>query len=76
MEEIIINKDTLDKFRKETMNCLSGKNKDIINLRFFEYLTLEKSAKRINVSKERARQIEAKALRLLRHPSRGLKKYY
>ena len=35
--------------------------------------TLEEVAKEFNVTRERIRQIEAKALRKLRHPSRSKK---
>jgi RNA polymerase primary sigma factor len=40
--------------------------------------TLEEVGKEFNVTRERIRQIEAKALRKLRHPSRGkaLKDYW
>ena len=36
-------------------------------------LTLEEVGKEFNVTRERIRQIEAKALRKLRHPSRSRK---
>jgi len=39
-------------------------------MRFEEELTLDECAIRLNVTRERVRQIEAKALRKMRHPAR------
>lgn len=77
MEDKIINEDMLKEFREALRKCdISDKYREIITLRFDDGLTLSESAKVIGVSKERARRIEAKALRVLRYPSRDLKKYY
>lgn len=51
---------------------LSSREIVIIYHRFFKGSTLPESGKALNVSSERARQIEAKALRKLRHPSRKI----
>ena len=52
---------------------LSGRHVFVINSRFGmngeEEKTIEEVAKELNVSRERVRQIEAQALRYLRHPS-------
>jgi RNA polymerase primary sigma factor len=54
---------------------LSDREKKIITLRFGldneRPMTLEEVGKEFNVTRERIRQIEAKALRKLRHPSRS-----
>jgi RNA polymerase primary sigma factor len=57
------------------LSMLSPKEKEILRLRFGVgkdgELTLEEVGKRFEVTRERIRQIEAKALRKLRHPVRG-----
>jgi len=54
---------------------LSPKEEDILKLRCGWdddwYRTLEEIGKKYNVTRERIRQIEAKAIRKLRHPSRS-----
>jgi len=62
---------------EKALGTLSQKEKDILRLRFGigeegEH-TLEEVGKRFAVTRERIRQIEAKALRKLRHPSRSRK---
>lgn len=56
---------------------LSSREETVIRLRFgighSEEATLEDVGRRFNVTRERIRQIEAKALRKLRHPSRSKK---
>ena len=66
--------------REEIDSMLQGLNpreRDVIILRFGletgHPLTLEEVGKQFNVTRERIRQIEAKALRKLRHPSRSKK---
>jgi RNA polymerase primary sigma factor len=59
----------------KVLSELSDREKRIITLRFGleneRPLTLEEVGKEFNVTRERIRQIEAKALRKLRHPSRS-----
>lgn len=62
---------------KELLTSLDERERKIINLRFGlednKEQTLEEVGKLFNLTRERIRQIEAKALRKLRHPSRRKK---
>ena len=51
-------------------NELPERLSKVIVLRFFEHMTLKDAAKVLNVTRERVRMMEAKALRHLRHPCR------
>lgn len=59
----------------EVMDTLTPREKKVLELRFGlidgRTSTLEEVGKEFNVTRERIRQIEAKALRKLRHPSRS-----
>jgi len=59
------------------MASLTERERNVIKLRFGlddgKTRTLEEVGKEFNVTRERIRQIEAKALRKLRHPSRSRK---
>jgi len=59
----------------EAMSSLTEKEQRVIKLRFGledgHSLTLEEVGKEFNVTRDRIRQIEAKAIRKLRHPSRS-----
>jgi RNA polymerase primary sigma factor len=61
----------------EVLNQLTDRERDVLRLRFGlvdgRSRTLEEVGKEFNVTRERIRQIEAKALRKLRHPSRSRK---
>lgn len=61
----------------EVLDTLSDREKKVLMLRFGledgRPRTLEEVGKEFNVTRERIRQIEAKALRKLRHPSRSKK---
>jgi RNA polymerase sigma factor (sigma-70 family) len=61
----------------KTLRGLPQRHQTVLALRFGlagnEPHTLEQTAKRMGVTRERVRQIELKAERLLRHPSRSLK---
>ena len=53
---------------------LTPREERVIRGRFFQGETLEDIGQKFCVSRNRIMQIEAKALRKLRHPSMGLKK--
>jgi RNA polymerase primary sigma factor len=63
------------------LNTLSARERDVLRLRYGlddgRMKTLEEIGQAFNVTRERIRQIEAKALRKLRHPNRNsiLKEY-
>ena len=61
----------------EVLDSLTPRAKKVLRLRFGlddgKARTLEEVGKEFNVTRERIRQIEAKALRKLRHPSRSKK---
>jgi len=72
--ESLLNQDLTTQVER-ALGTLSAKEKEILRLRFGigeegEH-TLEEVGKRFAVTRERIRQIEAKALRKLRHPLRG-----
>ena len=62
---------------REVLKTLQKREQEVLELRFGlldgTCYTLEEVGKRFNVTRERIRQIEAKALRKLRHPSRAKK---
>ena len=61
----------------EVLDTLTDREQKVLRLRFGlddgRSRTLEEVGKEFNVTRERIRQIEAKALRKLRHPSRSRK---
>ncbi|HHY81851.1 MAG TPA: sigma-70 family RNA polymerase sigma factor [Clostridiales bacterium] len=60
---------------KELLNTITPKEQKVLKLRYGiednRQRTLEEVGKEFNVTRERIRQIEARALRKLRHPSRS-----
>ena len=62
---------------QETLSTLQEREREVLELRFGlidgTSHTLEEVGKKFNVTRERIRQIEAKALRKLSHPSRAKK---
>ena len=66
---------------ESVLNSLSPRERDVLRLRYGlddgRMKTLEEIGQIFNVTRERIRQIEAKALRKLRHPNRNsiLKEY-
>jgi RNA polymerase primary sigma factor len=60
---------------KDALNGLTQREQEVLRLRFGlddgRSRTLEEVGKEFRVTRERIRQIEAKALRKLRHPSRS-----
>ena len=62
---------------EEVLDTLTEREQKVLRLRFGlddgRARTLEEVGKEFNVTRERIRQIEAKALRKLRHPSRSRK---
>ena len=66
----------LRELTEDVLSTLTPREKEIIKMRFGldqsgEERTLEEVGKHFNVTRERIRQIEAKALAKLRHPSRS-----
>ena len=61
----------------EVLDTLTEREQKVLKLRFGledgRARTLEEVGRRFEVTRERIRQIEAKALRKLRHPSRSKK---
>ena len=73
-------KDMLHKDIRPLETCgeyLTDRERQVLLMRHHKQMTLEDIGHYLEVSKERVRQIEAKGLRLLRHPamSRELKQY-
>lgn len=61
----------IDKSVEYVLETLPEKEKNVLMYRFKENLTLNEVGEIYNVSRNRIMQIEAKALRKLRHPSRA-----
>ncbi|MBB6696661.1 sigma-70 family RNA polymerase sigma factor [Clostridium algidicarnis] len=76
VEEIVLDSD-LKKRIEETLNTIDDRSKDILVRRFGLNgegpMTLEEVGKLYDLTRERIRQIENKALRKLRHPNRSRK---
>ena len=72
-EDELNSKEVADKIR-DVLKSLTPREEKVLNLRFGigekTNMTLENVAKNFEVTRERVRQIEAKALTKLRHPSR------
>ena len=62
---------------RRVLDSLQTEQRQVILLRYFYGLTREQTAQRLHLTRTRAAAIEAKALRLLRHPvnSRVLLQY-
>lgn len=72
-----VSKEFLRDYLGEVLDTLSDREKRVLIMRFGlddgKSKTLEDVGKEFNVTRERIRQIEAKAIRKLRHPSRARK---
>lgn len=80
MESNVINKILFEPFIKDIDDALANdRQRQIIHQRYGLDdgipKTLDEVAKIHNITRERVRQIEAKCLRTLRHPTRNLKRY-
>ena len=62
-------KNFVDEYIEEALSKLTEREKDILRKRFYDGLFLDEIGKDYGVQRERIRQIEAKALRKLRHPA-------
>jgi len=69
--------DSLSEALKSVLDTLTESEREIIRMRFgidgYEPMSLQQIGDKFNLSKERIRQIEKKAIRRLRHPSRSQK---
>ena len=61
---------------RKALNSLTPREEHVVRRRFFDDDILEDIAHDWGITKDRIRQIEAKALRKLKHPSRKLNKYF
>ena len=61
----------LQRVMAKQMSTLTDTEKTVIDMRFYDDMTLADVAKKLGVSSGRIRQIEAKAIRKLKHPSRS-----
>lgn len=68
--EAIVFKEVLEDEINEVLWTLSYSERQVLTLRFWDDLTLQEVGDKLGVIPERVRQIEAKALRKLRHPIR------
>lgn len=67
-------KELLPEYLKEVVDTeLSEREAKCVHLRFIDLMNYEQIAKEFNVTRERIRQILAKAIRKLRHPHRSFK---
>lgn len=55
---------------EQALATLTERETRVLRLRFNELYTLQKAGEEIGITRERVRQIEAKAIRKLRHPTR------
>jgi len=73
--ENIIDNESLKQVLEKVLDTLTPREKEVIELRFGlktgKPMSLEQVGKHFDVTRERIRQIEAKAIRKLRHPSRS-----
>ena len=69
--EMDFDKEDLKRAVAKGMSDLSDREKQVLELRFWEDMTYEEVAAELGVSRERIRQIEARALRQLKHPTRS-----
>jgi len=60
----------LSKAIDSVLETLRERERLVLELRFFDNLTLQQIADKWGINRERVRQIEARALRCLHHPSR------
>ena len=66
-----VEKTLLKDVLNEALDTLCSREKIVLEMRFYEDKTYDEIGKRFNVTRERIRQIEAKALRKMRHPTRA-----
>lgn len=81
MEEDMIRKLDKEKMKRTlwvAVDQLPGDLPAAVRLRYEDGLTLEKTGKRLGVNREKARQLESKAMRILRQPHRcrAFRAYY
>jgi len=69
--EMDFDKEDLKRAIAKGMSDLSDKAKQVLKLRFWEDMTYEEVASELGLSRERIRQIEARAIRQLRHSTRS-----
>lgn len=75
-DELVVEESLISSLN-EVLNTLTDSEKEILCMRYglngYEPMSLQQIGDKFNLSKERIRQIEKKAIRRLRHPSRSAK---
>jgi RNA polymerase sigma factor (sigma-70 family) len=66
-------KQELTSIMNGVLDSLTPREVKVLQLRFYEDKTLDQTSKELDVTRERVRQIEAKAFSKMRHPSRSEK---
>ena len=70
-EEKILKDDRYERLQTQ-IDTLPENMQRVLRYRYLEDKTLEETAELLNLSRERIRQIESKALRYMRHPTRSV----
>jgi DNA-directed RNA polymerase sigma subunit (sigma70/sigma32) len=68
---VMVDSSEMSKAVRRVLATLEVREEMVLRIRYFTNYTLEQTGKIFKVSKERIRQIETKALRKLRHPTRN-----
>jgi len=67
--EMLLEHDQMIAATNEMINGLTWRQQKVLKMRFVEEKTLEECSQELSVTRERIRQIEQKALRIMRHPT-------
>jgi RNA polymerase sigma factor (sigma-70 family) len=69
--EMLLEHDQMIAATNEMINGLTCRQQKVLKMRFVEEKTLEECAQELSLNRERIRQIQEKALRIMRHPTKS-----